>query len=379
MKTSDRFISRQSWERRFRICAWIETSRADTGSSAMMIFGLSASARAIAIRWRWPPENSWGYFRAKRGASPTTRMSSSTWARTPEGPDRSRGPAAARRASRGPSSSGSARRRGPGRSSAGRAGRRASRPATPRQGCGRSGPRRPRSSGRAGGSCGRASTCRSRTRPRGRAPRPGARESVTPSTARTVPNVLLDEETRVDREVGPHVPEFEDVPRRILRGARHATLISPARARMQACAWPGADSSSSGRAAVALVQDEPAARGEGAAGHRLGDVRRQARDGVQFLRPSAAGRGSSAAGPACTGASVSGRGRAYPAVSMIRPAYMTCTRSQSPDTTPRSWVTKMTAIPSSRCILRDQLQDLRLHGHVEGRRGLVGDQELRAG
>jgi hypothetical protein len=63
---------------------------------------------------------------------------------------------------------------------------------------------------------------------------------------------------------------------------------------------------------------------------------------------------------------------------MIRPAYITCTWSQRPATTPRSWVTKMTAIPSSRWSL-DQLQDLGLHGHVEGRRGLVGDQELRAG
>ena len=42
------------------ICAWIETSSAETGSSAMISFGLSASARAIPIRWRWPPENSCG-------------------------------------------------------------------------------------------------------------------------------------------------------------------------------------------------------------------------------------------------------------------------------------------------------------------------------
>ena len=42
------------------ICAWIETSRAETGSSATTSFGLSAIARATPIRWRWPPENSWG-------------------------------------------------------------------------------------------------------------------------------------------------------------------------------------------------------------------------------------------------------------------------------------------------------------------------------
>jgi hypothetical protein len=40
--------------------AWIDTSSADTGSSATTSFGFSASARAIAMRWRWPPENSCG-------------------------------------------------------------------------------------------------------------------------------------------------------------------------------------------------------------------------------------------------------------------------------------------------------------------------------
>ncbi len=42
------------------IWAWIETSSAETGSSAMISFGRSASARAIPIRCRWPPENSCG-------------------------------------------------------------------------------------------------------------------------------------------------------------------------------------------------------------------------------------------------------------------------------------------------------------------------------
>ena len=42
------------------ICAWIETSSAETGSSQTMKSGLSASARAMPMRWRWPPENSCG-------------------------------------------------------------------------------------------------------------------------------------------------------------------------------------------------------------------------------------------------------------------------------------------------------------------------------
>ncbi len=42
------------------ICAWIETSSADTGSSSTMSRGSIASARATPMRWRWPPENSCG-------------------------------------------------------------------------------------------------------------------------------------------------------------------------------------------------------------------------------------------------------------------------------------------------------------------------------
>ncbi len=40
--------------------AWIDTSSADTGSSQTMSFGRSAMARAIPMRCRWPPENSFG-------------------------------------------------------------------------------------------------------------------------------------------------------------------------------------------------------------------------------------------------------------------------------------------------------------------------------
>ena len=37
-----------------------DTSRAETDSSAMMISGFIANARAIQTRWRCPPENSCG-------------------------------------------------------------------------------------------------------------------------------------------------------------------------------------------------------------------------------------------------------------------------------------------------------------------------------
>ena len=38
-----------------RTCAWTETSSAETGSSATMKSGSVASARAMPMRWRWPP------------------------------------------------------------------------------------------------------------------------------------------------------------------------------------------------------------------------------------------------------------------------------------------------------------------------------------
>jgi hypothetical protein len=43
-----------------RICAWIETSRAVVGSSAMISSGSCSKAMAMATRWRMPPENSCG-------------------------------------------------------------------------------------------------------------------------------------------------------------------------------------------------------------------------------------------------------------------------------------------------------------------------------
>ena len=46
--------------RRLTTCAWMETSRAETASSRMSRSGRSANARAMAMRCRWPPENSLG-------------------------------------------------------------------------------------------------------------------------------------------------------------------------------------------------------------------------------------------------------------------------------------------------------------------------------
>src|SRR6266545_3194498 len=49
----------------------METSSAETGSSATISFGLTARARAIPMRCRWPPENSCGYRRRCSALRPT--------------------------------------------------------------------------------------------------------------------------------------------------------------------------------------------------------------------------------------------------------------------------------------------------------------------
>ena len=46
----------------------IDTSSIEIGSSASSTSGSAASARAIATRWRWPPESSCGYLSTYRAA-----------------------------------------------------------------------------------------------------------------------------------------------------------------------------------------------------------------------------------------------------------------------------------------------------------------------
>ena len=57
MKTYARPSSFCSSSMRLTTWACTDTSRADTGSSQMSTFGLSAMPRAMPMRWRWPPEN----------------------------------------------------------------------------------------------------------------------------------------------------------------------------------------------------------------------------------------------------------------------------------------------------------------------------------
>ena len=57
MNSMVRPSSRRSLRNRLMICAWIDTSSEATGSSQTSTSGCMASARAIAMRWRCPPEN----------------------------------------------------------------------------------------------------------------------------------------------------------------------------------------------------------------------------------------------------------------------------------------------------------------------------------
>src|SRR5215218_8101192 len=54
-----------------RICSCSDTSRAESGSSATTKSGWRITARAMATRWRCPPENSCGKRSAASGRSPT--------------------------------------------------------------------------------------------------------------------------------------------------------------------------------------------------------------------------------------------------------------------------------------------------------------------
>ena len=53
-------VSSRRWRIRSRIWAWIVTSRAVVGSSAMSRSGSQARAMAIITRWAMPPDSSCG-------------------------------------------------------------------------------------------------------------------------------------------------------------------------------------------------------------------------------------------------------------------------------------------------------------------------------
>ena len=64
-----------------RICAWMVTSSAVVGSSAMISLGSQLSATAIMTRWRMPPLKWCGYCRNRLSASEMPTNPSSSTAR----------------------------------------------------------------------------------------------------------------------------------------------------------------------------------------------------------------------------------------------------------------------------------------------------------
>ena len=83
MKRMDVPCSRLRSFIRRRIWAWMVTSSAVVGSSAISSLGRQARAMAIMTRWRMPPESWWGYCLATvSGLGILTSLSISTtfWA-----------------------------------------------------------------------------------------------------------------------------------------------------------------------------------------------------------------------------------------------------------------------------------------------------------
>ena len=126
----------------------------------------------------------------------------------------------------------------------------------------------------------------------------------------------------------------------------------------------------------ACVVGERAARGERAAGRQCAP----GRPAVRGSRRAAGPRSVSMDGTAASSARVYGcrasvsrsaAGRS----STIFPAYMTSTRSQTCPTTVMSWLISSSATSSARPDRLEQRQHLALHGHVERRGRLVGDDE----
>src|SRR3954451_5741476 len=75
------FVESRSCLSSVRICAWMVTSRAVVGSSAIRMRGEHDSAIAIITRWRMPPENSCGYESTRSRARGIPTRSSSSIAR----------------------------------------------------------------------------------------------------------------------------------------------------------------------------------------------------------------------------------------------------------------------------------------------------------
>ena len=140
----------------------------------------------------------------------------------------------------------------------------------------------------------------------------------------------------------------------------------------------GSSSGSSVRHRSPATLSRAAPRVERAAGRRAEQAGRVAGDrdqpGVGRRRHV---RDRWRAGPRCRASPGESGSPSCVPYSTPRPAYITSTSSAISATTPRSWVMMMTAELNSLLQVLQQVEDLRLHGHVERGGRLVGDQQLR--
>ena len=208
----------------------------------------------------------------------------------------------------------------------------------------------------------------------------------TSSTALTAADLLWKMMPLRDREVLLQVLDAGGAPSAIrytLRVAnvgssrsRLAVLASRRRGSTPARASGApAIGSSCGQLLAAAVHHVRAARVEPAAAGRRQQRRRRAGDLGRAARRGRRGAGSEPSRPHVYGCCGFSKSSSTGAGSTTAPAYITIISSASSATTPRSWVIMMMAMPKSSAAA-DQLEDLRLDGHVERRRGLVGDQQL---
>ncbi len=376
-------------------------SSIETGSSATSSTGLRMIARAITARCFCPPERSPGYLSmncsAGREPDALERLRHAP-------PDaclvawRCRGSAAGGRPTARSSSPGSATRAGPGRPSASAAGAAAARArGSPAMLVGPRRRRCPRSPGRGRAASGRASSCRCRTRRRGRAPRPCARSSETSSTALTEPASRPDRAGR-GRCRGSSSSVFRS--RTETSGAVAAAptaaaqassatasssrssgsrpsvgdLAPPARAASTATRWPLVEPRPRPGRARADAHRVRAARVEAAAARRVDEVRRRAGDRVQLRRRERDRRAQQLARVRVRrlGEHVAGR-PLLDDLARVHDRDPVARLGDDPEVVGDQQERRVEV----RLQVGEDPEDLRLDDHVERRRRLVGDEQLR--
>ena len=366
-----------------RTCACTETSSADVGSSQTRNSGCVASARAIEMRCRCPPENWCGYFSTSAAPSPTDCSSS---------PTRS----VAARAAGAPLGHDSVLlqrladdvRHAPSRI---QTGVRILKDHLMR---------RRRARGRVERRV-RVSMPSKRTRPRVGSYRPtSSRATVlfpqpdSPTSASVVPlrdleadivdrmNELAALRSRTRFSHGAETskvfarsrPATSGDRPRSRRPRRSCSLLD--RRVVQPAGRPGGAGVEQVRALdPAAIEDARTARIEAQPRRDRGQPGHGAVDLQQALAGLHPSQESNPSGRSCTGARAHGSPRRPARSRRSRPAYMTATRSQVSAITPMSWVTSMTAAPCSLHRRLQQRNDLRLDRDVERRRRLVGNDQ----